>query len=123
MPPRGKLHLGSNIGIDKEQAYKDRIEELQKNQVREVPLLLIDEIENVRKSYDKDGIKQLAASIKEKGLLQPVILSERGNALRHPGRPSPRACLPASPARDNSFNNTAFCRVSCRDSADRKHSA
>ena len=78
MPPRGKLHLGSNIGIDKEQAYKDRIEELQKNQVREVPLLLIDEIENVRKSYDRDGIKQLAASIKEKGLLQPVILSERG---------------------------------------------
>ena len=78
MPPRGKLHLGSNIGIDKEQAYKDKIAELQKNQVRDVPLLLIDEIENVRKSYDKDGIKQLAASIKEKGLLQPVILSERG---------------------------------------------
>ena len=78
MPPRGKLHLGSNIGIDKEQAYKDKIAELQKNQVRDVPLLLIDEIENVRKSYDQDGIKQLAASIKEKGLLQPVILNERG---------------------------------------------
>jgi len=78
MPPRGKLHLGSNIGIDKEQAYKDRIAELQKNQVREVPLVLIDEIENVRKSYDQEGIEQLAASIKDKELLQPVILSEMG---------------------------------------------
>jgi len=78
MPPRGKLQLGSNIGIDKEQAYKEKIAELQKNQVRDVPLLLIDEIENVRKSYDQGGIKELAASIKEKGLLQPVILNELG---------------------------------------------
>ena len=78
MPPRGKLHLGSNIGIDKEQAYKDKIADLQKNQIRDVPLLLIDEIENVRKCYDQNSIEQLAASIKEKGLLQPVILSEQG---------------------------------------------
>ena len=78
MPPRGKLQLGSNIGIDKEQAYKDKIAELQRNQVRDVPLLLIDEIENVRKSYDQDGIRQLASSIKKNGLLQPVILEERG---------------------------------------------
>ena len=78
MPPRGKLHIGSNIGIDKEQAYKDKIEELQRNQVRDVPLVLIDEIENIRHTYDQDGIKQLAASIEKKGLLQPVILSERG---------------------------------------------
>jgi|GEM_PF-2909395 ParB family chromosome partitioning protein len=78
MPPRGKLHIGSNIGIDKEQAFRDRIEELQRNQVRDIPLVLIDEIENVRSSYDQDGIKQLAASIESNGLLQPVLLSENG---------------------------------------------
>ena len=78
MPPKGKLHIGSNIGIDKEQAYKDKIEELQKNQVRDIPLVLIDEIENVRRSYDQSGIKQLAASIEKNGLLQPVLLSEKG---------------------------------------------
>ena len=78
MPPKGKLRIGSNIGIDKEQAYKDKIEELQKNQVRDIPLLLIDEIENVRSSYDQSGIKQLAASIEKNGLLQPVLLSEKG---------------------------------------------
>ena len=78
MPPRGKLHIGSNIGIDKEQAYKDKIAELQKNQVRDIPLVLIDEIENVRSSYDQDGIEQLAASIEKNGLLQPVLLYENG---------------------------------------------
>ena len=78
MPPKGKLHVGSNIGIDKEQAYKDKIADLQKHQVREVPLLLIDEIENVRTSYDEEGIQQLAASIEKQGLLQPVVLSEEG---------------------------------------------
>ena len=78
MPPKGKLQIGSNIGIDKEQAYRDRISDLEKNQVREVPLALIDEITNVRSSYDEEGIKQLAASIEKRGLLQPVILSEMG---------------------------------------------
>ena len=78
MPPRGKLHIGSNIGIDKEQAYRDKIKELQRNQVRDVPLVLIDEIENIRHTCDQDAIKQLAASIEKKGLLQPVILSEQG---------------------------------------------
>ncbi len=78
MPPKGKLHIGSNIGIDKEQAYKDKIAELEKHQVREVPLLLIDEIENVRTHYDEEGIQQLAASIEKRGLLQPVILNEQG---------------------------------------------
>lgn len=78
MPPKGKLQIGSNIGIDKEQAYKDRIADLEKNQVREVPLVLIDEIKNVRSRYDEEGIKQLAASIEKRGLLQPVILSEIG---------------------------------------------
>ena len=78
MPPKGKLQIGSNIGIDKEQAYKDRIADLQKNQVREVPLLLIDEIKNVRSTYAEEGIRQLAASIEKRGLLQPVILSEMG---------------------------------------------
>ena len=78
MPPKGKLQIGSNIGIDKEQAYKDRIADLEKNQVREIPLVLIDEIKNVRSHYDEEGIRQLAASIKERGLLQPVILSEMG---------------------------------------------
>ena len=33
MPPKGKLQIGSNIGIDKEQAYKDRISDLEKSQV------------------------------------------------------------------------------------------
>jgi ParB family chromosome partitioning protein len=78
MPPKGKLQIGSNIGIDKEQAYRDRISDLEKNQVREVPLVLIDEITNVRSSYDEGGIRQLAASIEKQGLLQPVILSEMG---------------------------------------------
>ena len=78
MPPKGKLRIGSNIGIDKEQAYRDRISDLQKNQVREVPLILIDEIANVRSTYDEEGIRQLAASIEKQGLLQPVILSEMG---------------------------------------------
>ncbi len=78
MPPKGKLQIGSNIGIDKEQAYKDRIADLQKNQVREVPLLLIDEIKNVRSTYAEEGIRQLAASIEKRGLLQPVILNEMG---------------------------------------------
>ena len=78
MPPKGKLQIGSNIGIDKEQAYKDRISDLEKSQVRDIPLVLIDEIENVRSCYDEDGIKQLAASIEKRGLLQPVILSEMG---------------------------------------------
>jgi ParB/RepB/Spo0J family partition protein len=78
MPPKGKLHVGSNIGIDKEQAYKDKIADLLKNQVRDIPLLLIDEIENIRTGYDEEGIQQLAASIEKKGLLQPVILSEEG---------------------------------------------
>jgi ParB/RepB/Spo0J family partition protein len=78
MPPKGKLQIGSNIGIDKEQAYRDRISDLEKNQVREVPLVLIDEITNVRSSYDEEGIRQLAASIEKQGLLQPVILSEMG---------------------------------------------
>ena len=78
MPPKGKLHVGSNIGIDKEQAYKDKIADLERSQVREVPLVLIDEIENVRTSYDQEGIHQLAASIEKRGLLQPVILSEQG---------------------------------------------
>ena len=40
MPPKGKLQIGSNIGIDKEQAYRDRISDLEKNQVREVPLVI-----------------------------------------------------------------------------------
>jgi ParB family transcriptional regulator, chromosome partitioning protein len=78
MPPKGKLQIGSNIGIDKEQAYKDKIAELQKNQVREIPLALIDEVENVRTVYDQEGIRQLAASIEERGLLQPVLLCENG---------------------------------------------
>jgi ParB/RepB/Spo0J family partition protein len=78
MPPKGKLQIGSNIGIDKEQAFKDRIADLEKNQVREIPLVLIDEIKNVRSHYDEEGIRQLAASIEKRGLLQPVILSEMG---------------------------------------------
>ena len=78
MPPKGKLQIGSNIGIDKEQAYKDRIADLEKSQVREVPLVLIDEIKNVRSHYDEEGIRQLASSIEKRGLLQPVILSEIG---------------------------------------------
>jgi len=78
MPPKGKLHIGSNIGIDKEQAYKDKIADLERRQVRDVPLLLIDEIENVRTGYDQEGIRRLAASIEKRGLLQPVILSEQG---------------------------------------------
>ena len=78
MPPKGKLQIGSNIGIDKEQAFKDRIADLEKNQVGEVPLVLIDEIKNVRSRYDEEGIRQLAASIEKRGLLQPVILSEMG---------------------------------------------
>ena len=67
MPPKGKLQIGSNIGIDKEQAYKDRIADLEKNQVREIPLVLIDEIKNVRSRYDEEGIRQLAASIEKEG--------------------------------------------------------
>ncbi len=78
MPPKGKLQIGSNIGIDKEQAFKDRISDLEKNQVGEIPLVLIDEIKNVRSRYDEEGIRQLAASIEKRGLLQPVILSEMG---------------------------------------------
>ena len=41
-------------------------------------LLLIDEIKNVRSTYAEEGIRQLAASIEKRGLLQPVILSEMG---------------------------------------------
>ena len=78
MPPTGKLRIGSNIGIDKEQAYKDKIADLERRQVREVPLVLIDEIENVRTRYDQESIQRLAASIENRGLLQPVILSEQG---------------------------------------------
>ena len=78
MPPKGKLHIGSNIGIDKEQAYRDKIADLERHQVREVPLVLIDEIENVRTNYDQEGIQRLAASIEKRGLLQPVVLSEQG---------------------------------------------
>jgi ParB family transcriptional regulator, chromosome partitioning protein len=78
MPPKGRLRVGSNIGIDKERAYQERIAELQRRQVREVPLILIDEVQNVRRSYDKEGIAQLASSIKEKGLIHPVVLSETG---------------------------------------------
>lgn len=78
MPPRGRLQVGSNIGLDKERAYREKIDDLLKHQVREIPLLLIDEGENIRQSYDEEGIKQLALSITEHGLLQPVLLNEKG---------------------------------------------
>ena len=78
MPPKGKLQIGSNIGIDKEQAFRDRISDLEKNQVREVPLVTDRRDQNVRSAYDEEGIRQLAASIEKQGLLQPVILSEMG---------------------------------------------
>jgi ParB family transcriptional regulator, chromosome partitioning protein len=78
MPPKGRLQVGSNIGIDKDKAFRDKIAELEKSQVKEISLLLIDEVQNVRKVYDEEGIKQLAASIEKHGLLQPVLLNENG---------------------------------------------
>jgi len=38
----------------------------------------IKEVENIRASYDNEGIKELAASIEQEGLLQPIIVMPYG---------------------------------------------
>jgi len=53
----------------------DKAFELKAGQLADVPLSLIDpDPEQPRKNFDDDYIEQLAASIKQDGLIQPIVL-------------------------------------------------
>lgn len=82
--------------------------------VREIPLEKIKpDPNNIRKEYSVEGIKSLAQSIQEKGLLNPILLKQSGNgymiisghrryfAFKESGKESIPAIVKEIPVNDN----------------------
>lgn len=69
-----------NVVIDKKGGVIDKNEEKLGNSVTEIDISLIDNNpDQPRKNFDPTAIKELATSIKEYGVIQPIILKKNGN--------------------------------------------
>ncbi len=69
-----------NVVIDKKGGVVDKNEEKLGNSVTEIDISLIDNNpDQPRKNFDPTAIKELATSIKEYGVIQPIILKKNGN--------------------------------------------
>lgn len=79
-----------------EQAYKELLGDSKENQIVEIPLELIDEIENQPQHIHEDKIKRISESMKIVGQLDPVIVIPnneiKGRYLLLAGRHRCRAC-------------------------------
>lgn len=69
-----------NVVIDKKGGVIDKNEEKLGNSVTEIDISHIDNNpDQPRKNFDPTAIKELATSIKEYGVIQPIILKKNGN--------------------------------------------
>lgn len=79
-----------------EQAYKELLGDSKENQIVEIPLELIDEIENQPQHIHEDKIKRISESMKIVGQLDPVIVIPnneiKGRYILLAGRHRCRAC-------------------------------
>ena len=72
----------TNNGTNDIQYLKEEIRRLKNLAVQEIPLDFIDEGTNVRKEYDEESIRELAESIKEYDLLNPVQVEQTGSRFK-----------------------------------------
>ncbi|MGC8765954.1 MAG: ParB/RepB/Spo0J family partition protein [Brevinematia bacterium] len=59
---------------------ENSVSEIEKNQIVKIPLdKIIPNRYQPRKNFDEEALEELAASIKENGIIQPIIVSDLGN--------------------------------------------
>ncbi len=64
---------------DLEQKLKVADEELRSNSTKQIPLnKIVTNPDQPRKSFDQEALKELAQSIKEHGVIQPIIVVQKG---------------------------------------------
>ena len=77
-----KLKAEANKNIDRDKSLPKIVPHKELNQVLEIELKYINEnTSQPRKEYDETKLKELADSIEQKGLIQPIVVSEQGNRL------------------------------------------
>ena len=52
---------------------------------RELSIDLIDESDNIRRSFSEEKLQELAASIRQRGVLKPILVRPNGGPV-HPNR-------------------------------------